>query len=233
MHQFLLPLALLATLPASAGDRFEVGLSVDRQTGTRQGQSYSGNFPGGPGGSSSYMQDPDTNTGLGVFGGLNVFKLGHAQFQVQANYRLKAQSNIRLRYDISTDTISIHEWADGGKYGVEYLALGGQFRWQAPFELGIGAELRSEKLSLEPPTAGFPTSRATYTRPWLTGQARYVFHTSQDWAPFIGLQMAIPLTKTNGVEGQAAGGENGTLSDSYLRSLAPKFQVSLRVGVQF
>lgn len=215
-----LPL-LLAALPlAAAGPRMEVGLVLGQAqasgyTMTRSEVGYT----------SSAHYDPSDPTTLGLRFGIDLARAGKSDFQVTATWQPMAKADFLVEHEATFDTGAPYRGTFKAKYGYEYLAVGGRFTWKAPVELGVGLELRAEKVEFS--AAEEASENASLTRPWIT------LHAGHTWAgarvsPFLRLELALALTK------ESAPNPNGNLSaDDFIKPTAPTSHLMLIGGFRF
>ena len=209
--RILLPALLLALVlasPAAAQERFSAALTYDQQS--PRSQSY-----------DPITFSPASNRGFGLAFAWRGWKLGLADLDLTAALRLKATSNL----DVAGGRV--------GKFASEHLALGAQAVWHPGVDLGLGLQARFEKQALEPDGEG-ETWSARQTRPWLTGMIGHTFRTAGRVQPFLALAAALPLTSTSKPTGAATtDAEARANQETLVKSLAPKFEVGLEVGVRF
>lgn len=150
--------------------------------------------------------EPQDKTVVAGRFGYALVDLGPALFQVTAVYQPKVDTDVQVNGVTSSTQL-----------GQEYWGVGAMFNFKALVAVGAGVEYRSEKLS----TPGLST---TYGRPWARVNAGYAFP-SPLVKPFIGIEVAAPLTKKD---------YNDSLgSEDILKSLAPKLQVGVYGGIRF
>jgi hypothetical protein len=168
-------------------------------------QSYrNSNFPGMP---EEYEVKSKIVTGARL--GYRLWEFGPASVQVTAGFQPKSESvYLANGFDM------------GLKYQHEHTSVGAMVNFNAVMPIGIGIEYRMEKLNLT--STGW--SDASYNRPWFRATMSHIFETATV-RPFIGLEAAAPLTS------HAYAADSGM--DSFLRSLAPKFQLGLYGGIRF
>lgn len=219
MKIVVLPL-LLGALPLSAGDRnVEIGLVV----GQAQARSYGVSESWGDL-TNSTRYNPSNPTTIGLRFGLDVAHPGKAEFQVTATWQPKAKDDLLIASDGSFGSSSFHDEFNG-KYGYEYLAVGGRFSWKVPADLGLGLDLRSEKMEFS--ASGLSTESASMTRPWLT------FHVGGTWkgarvSPFLRMEITLALTKESDPD---VSGDPSI--DDFIKPTAPKSHLMLVGGLRF
>ncbi|HJV21858.1 MAG TPA: hypothetical protein VJ570_04130 [Holophagaceae bacterium] len=198
-----LALLTLAVAPVLAGDTpFEAGLLIDKVK-----------FKDISSGSSSTQ--PKDQTGFALRFGRDVAKFGTTALQVNGSYRFQSSGDYDGVYGPA-----------GVKYKNSYWALGGMFHWQVPMDLGLGLEYRSEKLEVDATSAGAGTYSDTWGRGWVRANAGWTFQTSAAAKPFVGLDIAFPLSSKSF--------DPATATPSDLPRLgAPTSQIGLYGGVRF
>lgn len=112
-----------------------------------------------------------------------------------------------------------------GDYKHDAAALGLMFRFKTEVTLGIGLEFRSERLKgTLHTTVGDLEDSTTYNRGWARAFAGYEIP-GPAWKPFIGVDVAFPLTTTSLTVDAS--------NSDVLKSMAPKSQFSVYVGMRF
>lgn len=149
----------------------------------------------------------EKKTVAGARFGYSVFDLGPALFQVTAGYQPESKSSV----EVNGTTIP------GSEYKHSHWSVGAMFNFKAFVAVGAGVEYRSEKLSDD-------TDSTTYGRPWARANIGVAFPTPFV-KPFVGLEVAAPLTKK---DYDAA----GSAADA-LKAGAPKLQVGIYAGIRF
>ncbi|MFN8011662.1 MAG: hypothetical protein U0P81_09675 [Holophagaceae bacterium] len=204
----LLYTLLAAALPAVAQERFSAALSYDSQS--PRSQSY-----------DPITFSPAANRGFGLAFAWKARALGSADLDLTAALRFKAKSDL----DVAGER--------AGKFASEHVALGAQVVWHPGVDLGLGLQVRFEKQALVPLEEG-DTWSARQTRPWLTASLGHAFAGSGSVKPFVALVAALPLTSTGKPTGAAASDAEAQANQERLvKSLAPKFEIGLQVGLKF
>ena len=216
----LIPILLFSALalPGSAQDRMQVGLAYASQGSldyTLTGSSTVGTQTSTYGGTFT----PDPNTGLGLDLGYKVF----SDLWVTAAYHPRSTSALKVT-ELPTMGSSAPQVASS-KIGMEYVSLGGQWRWHPTVDLGVGAELRSIKLTNDDKSVS--ESRVT---PWLTGMVGYTVKTQTSVKPYFGLGLAFSLQHPATFSGADLIMGN---AKNLLASFEPVVEVCLHAGVQF
>jgi len=140
--------------------------------------------------------------------GYSLVDLGPAMLQVTAGYQPTVTS---------TSTVTFTGLGTGtGDYKDGHWSVGAMFNFKAFVAVGAGVEYRSEKLETS-------TTSTTYGRPWARLNAGLAFPTPLV-KPFIGLEVAVPLTSMSN--------ESGSAEDA-LKSMAPKMQIGVYGGIRF
>jgi hypothetical protein len=165
-----------------AAQSFELGLNVSRQTYKSV--------------ESTPIVEAEDKTVVAARVGYALIDLGPALFQVTAAYQPKVETDLKPNgFLVPT------------KLGNEYWAVGAMFNFKALVAFGAGVDYRFEKTTL---TNLYSSSR-TYSRPWARVNAGYAFPTPLV-KPFIGLEVAVPLTE---------------------KDLGPKLQMGVYGGIRF
>lgn len=212
MKTILPLLAVLLALPASAQERFEAGLTYSKLQGKSQNLD-------------PVAFEPKDNSALGLAFAWSPWTSGDAQAGFTAAYRLRGSS------DLVVSGPGFSEPAANYRY--EHIALGGRYLWRKPFDFGFGLQYRFEKLALEPKAEG-ETWSANLARPWIEAVAGYTFKQSASYKPFIAFSVALPLTsesKPTSVPQTDAQAEAN--QEQFVKSVAPRFEMALRVGLRF
>ncbi len=174
---------------------FELGLHVAQQAYSSQ--------------SIPEKAEPQNKTVLAARFGYSIVDLGPALCQVTAVYQPKVDTDMKVDGVVSNT-----------KLGHEYWGVGVMFNFKAVVAFGAGLDYRSEKISAH----DVGTVSTTYGRPWARVNAGYAFPTPIV-KPFIGLEVAVPLTKTS---------YSGTARfEEQLKSWAPSMQVGIYAGIRF
>jgi hypothetical protein len=208
LYLALLFTLLAAALPAAAQDRTSLALTYDSQS--PRAQSY----------------DPLTfsasqNRGLGLAFAWTGWSFSGTDLDLTATLRFKAKSDLEVYGE------------KVGKFASEHVALGAQATWRRRVDLGLGLQVRFEKQALVPEGEG-DTWSARQTRPWLTASLGHTFAKAGSVRPFVALTAALPLTSTSKPTGAAQSEAEATANQEKLvRSMAPKFEVGLHVGLRF
>lgn len=192
---------VLAALPCFAGDTpFEAGLLVDQVQFKKI--SEGGNFA-----------QPKDQTGFGLRFGWDFAHAGATAFQLTTGYRFQGSGN----YDGVYGPLGV-------KYKNSYWELGAMAHWHLPMDLGLGLEYRSEKLDVDTGVMGSYSD--TWGRGWVRGNAGWTFQTATTVKPFLGLDVAFPLSSKSF--------DPATATPSDLPRLnAPTSQVALYGGIRF
>lgn len=174
-----LAIAALAVLPCFAGDTpFEAGLLIDQL-------HYK----------STDDTQPKPQTGFGVRFGWDFAKVGATTFQGTVGYRFQSSGGYGDGY--ARD--------EGINYQNSYVQLGAMARWHLPMDLGLGLEYRSEKLEVKDMTFYYPVGVNSYAvvnkgysdtwgRAWVRANLGWTFVTSTPVKPFLGIDVAFPLS---------------------------------------
>ena len=199
MKKRILPLAFALAASPLWSQSFEAGLFLGQN-------SYRSNL---------LDDEPDAKTVVSARLGYAVLDSGPCLFQLTAGYQPEFDTPVDLS-------------GSGGpasRYGQRYWSLGVMLNIKTLVAFGVGLEYRSENLSLSGPG---PDGSTTYGRPWVRADVGYAFP-APVLKPFIGLEVAAPLTSTT-----ADFSSSPTLDlDTNLKSHAPNFQVGLYGGIRF
>ncbi len=149
----------------------------------------------------------DGATVIGLRGGYSFIDFGPMLLQGTVGYQME------------TDTkMNVGGYESGEKFRHSHTSLGAMLNFKAMIAVGAGLEYRMEKLKT---SYGRST---TYGRPWIRAHAGYAIP-SPLLKPFIGLEVAAPITSTE-VDANPS-------DENALRALAPKFQVGVYGGIRF
>jgi len=173
-RSILFAIGLVSCLPLHAGNQ-EVDLVVIKP----MTQSYTW-----PGSSTSAEVKPHSPTAVGLRYGYDVGGLGSAQIQFQASYH--AQSRASIPAFTTAPSYSERDYIHLDDLKNEGLSLGAEAQWRLGIEVGLGCELRYEKLQMG-------TVQTSQTRPWLSGRVGYSLPMRTVRVVF-GLQAGIALT---------------------------------------
>ena len=200
--------AALAALPLSA-QRFEASLFVGQQQfPTPQTDTTLGTL----------RMEADNKVAWGLRLGYDFYDWGPGLLQVTGAFQPQAKTTIK-------GSVAGSPMVEIGDYKHEAGILGLMVRFKTDIALGIGLEMRSERLnSTLHTTVGDLDDSTTYNRGWARAYAAYEIP-GPAWKPFIGLDVAFPL-KTTSLTVEAS-------SSDALKSLAPKSQFGLFFGMRF
>jgi hypothetical protein len=214
MKKTLALLALASAMPLAA-QSFEVGALYTWNPGKSETINS---------GSGDIQLKADTWKAAGLRFGYNFFH----------NDMLEVQGNATIQFNNSQD-INVSGGGSSAKLGTEdykYWALGAAVNWtNMPVHVGVGLEYRSEKLAFADQVAPQYNGSTTYGRPWLRGMLGWNIPTGGPATPFIGAEAGFPLTSTSLSYADIAGSNPDI--DKLNKSLAPKAQYGLYVGVRF
>ncbi|WP_243303545.1 hypothetical protein [Geothrix oryzisoli] len=165
-----------------AAQSFELGLNVSRQTYQSR--------------DTVPKVEAEDKTVVAARAGYSLIDFGPALFQVTAAYQPKAETELKPNgFLVPT------------KLGNEYWAVGAMFNFKALVAFGAGVDYRFETRTI----TNVYSSSHTYSRPWARVNAGYAFPTPIV-KPFIGLEVAVPLTD---------------------EELGPKLQIGVYGGIRF
>jgi hypothetical protein len=215
MRKTLALLALASALPLAA-QSFEVSALYTWSPGKSQTVNA---------GAGDVEIKTDTWKAAGLRFGYNFFR--------QDN--LEVQGNATIQFDNTQDINVSGGGASAvlGTQGYKYWAIGGAVNWNLPSRVraGVGLEYRSEKLEFEDPGAPQYNGSTTYGRPWLRGTLGWNIPTGSSVTPFVALEAGLPLTSTS-LSYTDIAGSNPDI-DKLNKSLAPKAQYGINIGVRF
>lgn len=181
-------------------------------------------------GSTTLQVEPKAHSGLALRGAYVWPLRGAWSVDASLGYRLQSKGNLDYRVTSGpSGTLDVRQVLE------RQIILGGLVRWTGAAIFGAGLDLRQESLSID---SADGKSSGTLTRPWFRVVARYPFGAGAT-RPFIGLELALPLTKES-VDGVAYIGDLDHLGESgnpYTGSVAkahaPSFEVALAFGLRF
>jgi hypothetical protein len=214
-------LFLLTALPLAAGGHtVEVGLLLGRAQARANDITF-----GNSSTAVTYRQDPSQPTTLGLRLGLDLGQIRNATFQGTATWQPMARTDLELTSEMTFQGNTSHG-AGMGRYGYGYAAAGGRVTWMIPMGLGIGFEVRSEKV--ENTWELNPAASARLTRPWLTLQAGHGW-VGEALSPFVRLEFNLAMTRA-----AAPDPENPeAFTKDLIRSTAPNSHLMLVGGLRF
>jgi len=198
--------AILLGVPLAA-QSFEVGLFLGQQ------QYPTPHVDVAPG--TTLQFSPDNKTVYAARFGVSVADFGPASFQLTLGLQPETKSTVSA----SLGGVS----ANVGDFKENHWSAGAMFNFKAVVAVGAGLEYRAEKLS-----GAFSGSNdsTTYNRVWARLNAGYAIP-SPVVKPFIGVEVAFPLTTTNSTLALSA-------SDAeVLKAMAPKSQFGIYAGIRF
>ena len=213
MKKILTLLALAGALPLAA-QSFETSLLYTWSPGKSQTISNGG---------SSIDLKADTWKAAGLRFGYNFY---HQD-------TMEVQANATIQFNNSQD-INLSQGSASAKLGTEdykYWSIGAAVNWNLPVRVGVGLEYRSESLDFNDQNAPQYNKSTTYGRPWLRGSLGWNIPTGSSVTPFIAVEAGLPLTSTTLNYADIAG-TNPDI-DKLNKSLAPKGQYGINIGVRF
>lgn len=213
MKKTLALLSLASALPLAA-QSFEVGALYTWNPSHANTVSV-----GGP---ASEIK-ADTWKAAGLRFGYNFVSVGPMEFQGNATVQFNNKQDLLVNGQSSPAPSSITE-----EY--KYWAVGAAVNWNFLVRLGVGVEYRSERLHFNQSYAGVTQydGSTTYGRPWIRGTAGFTIP-APFVKPFIGAEVAFPLA-TKSLTAEDLMTNN---IDNLNKSLAPKAQYGLYVGIRF
>lgn len=154
--------------------------------------------------------------------GHEITTLGSTKLQLQLTYHVQSSA------DIKRNTDSNYYFVDSSDVlKNEGFSAGVQAQWRYVLQLGLGAELRYEKLEM-----GY--IKTTQVRPWFTAQVGYLVP-SPSIHPVFGFEIAVPIANQKDPEILIDPVSYGRYSEpkSVLKSLSPRYELRLYGGVRF
>ena len=218
MKKILALLVLASALPLAAQD-FEAGVLYTWSPGKAE------NFTD-PSGINLFQFKADTWKAAGLRFGYNFVHVGPMEIQGNATIQFNNQQDLVFKINGSTVPLGLKE-------DYKYWAVGAAVNWDFLVRLGVGLEYRSEKLnstSSVPFVAAIYSGSATYARPWMRATAGFTIPVPVV-KPFIGIEVALPLTSTSVNYSDFAGSTLDT--QKFNKSLAPKAQYGIYAGIRF
>jgi len=195
----IIALALLLGTPLAA-QKVEVGLFLGQQ---QYPSPHEDVMPGLTG-----QLNLDSKTVYAVRFGYSVVDIGPALFQITAGHQPEAKTTIN---------VTLGGTPQGQEdFKQSHWSVGAMFNFKAVVAVGAGLEYRAEKLETL-------NESTTYNRPWARLNVGYAIP-SPVVKPFIGVEVAFPLTTTSN--------KFDTIENT-LKSMAPKSQVGIYAGVRF
>ncbi len=153
----------------------------------------------------------DSTTVVGFRFGYSFVDFGPILLQGTLGYQGESKGKVKLD--------GVEE--PGARMKHDHTAIGVMANFKAVVAVGAGIEYRMEKLRAVDPSE---SRSVTYNRPWLRANLGYALPTPL-LKPFIGLEVAMPLSSTSV--------SLGSSEDDLLKGLAPKFQIGLYGGIRF
>lgn len=212
MKKYTLALAFGAFLPLCAGN-FETGLLYTWNPGHKNDVSS---------GSTSFSYKADTWKAAGLRFGYDVTKLGPVSIQAHATYQMPTTQDVMVS-NIGSDYSM-------GKAKYSYMGLGASAYWDFLVRAGVGLEYRSEKTEFTHFTRAAFNNSKTSGRTWVRGNVLYKLPIPSPVKPFVGVEMAFPLSNTSVTYTDIDSTPN---LDRFCKSLAPKAQYGVYAGVRF
>jgi hypothetical protein len=200
MKKAILALALLLGVPLAA-QKWEAGLFLGQQQYPSPHEEV---LPGVTG-----QLNLDNKTVYAVRFGYSVVDIGPALFQITAGYQPEVKSSV------SASLGGVRE-GNVADFKQSYWSLGAMFNFKAVVAVGAGLEYRAEKLDML-------DESTTYNRPWARLNVGYAIP-SPVVKPFIGVEVAFPLTSTS---------NKFDTVENTLKSMAPKSQFGIYAGLRF
>ncbi len=181
-------------------------------------------------GPTTLHMDPKTQSGLALRGAWAWPLRGAWSVDASLGYRFQTKGGLDYRVSPGpSGSLDVKQVLE------HQIILGGLVRWTGAATFGAGLDLRQEALSVE---SSDGKSSGTLTRPWFRAVARYPLGGGA-LQPFLGLELALPLTKES-VDGVSYIGDLDRLgepSNPYAGSVAkahgPSFEFALVFGLRF
>jgi hypothetical protein len=151
----------------------------------------------------------DSKTVYAVRFGYSVVDFGPALLQITAGYQPESKTTIKA-------TLGGSPTANVNDFKQSHWSVGAMFNFKAVLAVGAGLEYRAEKLETL-------NESTTYNRPWARLNVGYAIP-SPLVKPFIGVEVAFPLTTTS---------NKFDTIDNTLQSMAPKSQFGIYAGIRF
>ncbi len=180
-------------------------------------------------GATSLHVEPKAQSGLALRGAWAWPLRGAWSVDASLGYRFQSKGNLDYRVTSGpSGTFDVKQVQE------HQIILGGLLRWTGAATFGAGLDFRQESLAID---SADGKSSGTLTRPWFRAVARYPIGSSA-MRPFIGMELALPLTKES-VDGTAYLGDLdrlGQSSNPYQGSVAkahtPTFEIALVLGLR-
>ena len=211
MKKTLALLALASALPLAA-QSFEVGALYTWSPGKSQTLSSGG---------SSIDLKADTWKAAGLRFGYNFVSVGPMEIQGNATMQFNNSQDIKVSSSGASATLGTEDY--------KYWAVGAAINWNFLVRAGVGLEYRSESLGFTDPSAPQYNKSTTYGRPWIRGTAGFTIP-APIVKPFIGVEAAFPLASKTLSLSDVGSTPN---IDNLNKSLAPKAQYGIYVGIRF
>lgn len=154
--------------------------------------------------------------------GHEIIALGSTKLQLQLTYHVQSSA------DIKRNTGSNYYFVESSDVlKNEGFSVGAQAQWRYLLQLGLGVELRYEKLEM-----GY--IKTSQVRPWLIARVGYMVP-SPGIHPVFGFEIAIPTANQKDPEILIDPVSYGRYSEpkSVLKSLSPRYELSLYGGIRF
>ncbi|MBL0314111.1 MAG: hypothetical protein IPP78_15725 [Holophagaceae bacterium] len=212
MKNFLLVLTISLCCTLFASDQ-EVTLLVSKPH-AQEGTQYYPNY--------RLTLEPTDPVAFGLRYGYDMVGFGPSKLQLQLTYHAKSST------DIKRSTGSNYYFVESSAtLKNEGFSAGVQAQWRYILQLGIGAELRYEKLEM-----GYMNT--SQIRPWITTRVGFSVP-SPGVHPVFGFEFAIPITKQKDPAIMTDPVSYGIYSEpeGVLKSLSPRYEISLYGGVRF
>ena len=174
-----------------------------------------------PGSSISAEVKPHSPTAFVLRYGHDVGGFGSAQIQLQASYH--AQSRASIPGFATAPSYTVREYIQFDDLKNEGLSLGAEAQWRLGIEVGLGCELRYEKLQIG-------TVQTSQTRPWLSGRFGYSLPMRTMRVVF-GLQTGIALT--NQGDPSYIRYYGFPEMDTLMKRISPRGEAGLYCGIRF
>lgn len=215
-------LPLLLVLPLTAQQPFTVGLSYDSAKPKSQ-YAYDNQL------------DADSNSNFGLHFSYAPWIFKGADLGFTAAVRFKKTSDLNGSYLVFDPYPVSHQVPQYFKmdYTYSYEAIGLRCLWHKPFDFGFGLQGRFEKVTMRTRDEDRESWTGDVVRPWLEAQIGYTFETPSV-KPFVALVAALPLTSTDKPTTYANDDAGIRANQERLaKSMAPKFDLALHVGLRF
>jgi hypothetical protein len=218
MNFKVIPLLALATLPALANEKWQVGLGFNHTDAVQQ--DYVAN-------TSLTRCRQESETAPSLQAGYRFKEYAHSDLTVTGEYQFSTSSNTRVN---SRGTTPAANFDGSGKLDKAFLAPGIMWTFHPTIDIGLGLQYRFERLHAHGDATGGGTT-ASWDRPWFNFYLGYTFQNLAKVKPYIAVRSSAALVTARPPALADLNSDWG--KKRLMRSMAGNVESCFQVGVRF